>query len=389
MVGVDAVERHIVRKRFGMLGRRPCGVVRVPAIAGWATPPYVAHSVLRARTDAWLAKQAEEAGASLVTSVPVEKLAWEGSPRPRGGPGRGDHDRPRDDPRRRGELRLSLGTRSGRIRGSPARPRSSESRRSSDSPAQIDERFNMATRGGPRRRWVPGSSPRGDGGRVPLHEPRHHLGRAHPEHPIALRPLGEVPGADGGVQAPPGDRLEARGRRARRDRREAHLLRLGQPTRLVLGGRLDGRRGCGRVRLLERGRSPGDELRRAQRARSGRDRALGEGEGRDDPRAPGGVRATPRIERDPSGLPGFREHGPRQVEPPVLHGVSRVRDGAARPDDDRDRGVERARPRHHEGSAQGREALAVGRALRWVLPLGRTSSGAASILPDGPARSPS
>jgi electron transfer flavoprotein-quinone oxidoreductase len=37
------------------------------------------HAVLRARTDAWLTKKAEEAGATVVTGVPVDRLLWEGS----------------------------------------------------------------------------------------------------------------------------------------------------------------------------------------------------------------------------------------------------------------------------------------------------------------------
>jgi electron transfer flavoprotein-quinone oxidoreductase len=72
------VERHIVRKRFGFLTRE-----RALSFAltdpGWRSAPYVAHSVLRARTDAWLARQAEAAGATVVASVPVERLNWEGS----------------------------------------------------------------------------------------------------------------------------------------------------------------------------------------------------------------------------------------------------------------------------------------------------------------------
>jgi electron transfer flavoprotein-quinone oxidoreductase len=39
----------------------------------------VAHSVLRARTDAWLAKKAEDAGATVVPQVPVDRLNWDGS----------------------------------------------------------------------------------------------------------------------------------------------------------------------------------------------------------------------------------------------------------------------------------------------------------------------
>ncbi len=76
------VERHLVRKRFGFL--TPDRAVSFDLDDGaWRQPPYVAHTVLRARTDAWLAKQAEAAGATVVTSVPVERLAWDG-PRVRG-----------------------------------------------------------------------------------------------------------------------------------------------------------------------------------------------------------------------------------------------------------------------------------------------------------------
>ncbi len=71
------VERHIVRKRFGFL-TSDSAVSFDFDDAAWRKEPYVAHSVLRARTDAWLAKKAEEAGATLVTSVPVERLNWEG-----------------------------------------------------------------------------------------------------------------------------------------------------------------------------------------------------------------------------------------------------------------------------------------------------------------------
>ena len=72
------VERHVVRKRFGFLSpdRSVSFAFTDPA---WRSPPYVAHSVLRARTDAWLAKKAEEAGATVVTAVPVDRLHWEGN----------------------------------------------------------------------------------------------------------------------------------------------------------------------------------------------------------------------------------------------------------------------------------------------------------------------
>ncbi|MCI4368144.1 MAG: FAD-dependent oxidoreductase [Thermoplasmata archaeon] len=72
------LERHVVRKRFGFLEKERA-VSFVYSDMSWKSRPYVAHSVLRARTDAWLAKKAEEAGATVVTSVPVERLNWEGS----------------------------------------------------------------------------------------------------------------------------------------------------------------------------------------------------------------------------------------------------------------------------------------------------------------------
>ncbi len=72
------LERHLVRKRFGVLTPERSVSFDFDDV-GWRTPPYVAHSVLRARTDAWLAKQAEAAGATVVPAVPVDRLAWEGT----------------------------------------------------------------------------------------------------------------------------------------------------------------------------------------------------------------------------------------------------------------------------------------------------------------------
>ncbi|MCI4372131.1 MAG: FAD-dependent oxidoreductase [Thermoplasmata archaeon] len=71
------VERHIVRKRFGFL-TSDSAVSFDFDDATWRKEPYVAHSVLRAKTDAWLAQKAEEAGATVVSSVPVDRLNWEG-----------------------------------------------------------------------------------------------------------------------------------------------------------------------------------------------------------------------------------------------------------------------------------------------------------------------
>lgn len=72
------VERHLVRKRFGFL--TPESAISFDFDDGaWRTRPYVAHTVLRAKTDAWLTKKAEEAGATVVTAVPVDRLNWEGT----------------------------------------------------------------------------------------------------------------------------------------------------------------------------------------------------------------------------------------------------------------------------------------------------------------------
>ena len=71
------LERHIVRKRFGLLTADTAASFDLED-GTWRKAPYMAHSVLRSRTDAWLAKKAEEAGATVVASVPVERLNWEG-----------------------------------------------------------------------------------------------------------------------------------------------------------------------------------------------------------------------------------------------------------------------------------------------------------------------
>lgn len=71
------VERHIVRKRFGVLTDHDAVSFDFEDHR-WRTAPYVAHSVLRVRTDAWLAQQAEAAGATVVSGVPVDRLNWQG-----------------------------------------------------------------------------------------------------------------------------------------------------------------------------------------------------------------------------------------------------------------------------------------------------------------------
>jgi electron transfer flavoprotein-quinone oxidoreductase len=72
------VERHLVRKRFGFLTKESAVSFDFEDV-GWRNEPYVAHTVLRARTDAWLAQRAEAAGATVVSSVPVDRLLWEGT----------------------------------------------------------------------------------------------------------------------------------------------------------------------------------------------------------------------------------------------------------------------------------------------------------------------
>jgi electron transfer flavoprotein-quinone oxidoreductase len=72
------LERHLVRKRFGFLTKESAVSFDLEDDS-WRKEPFVAHTVLRARTDAWLAKQAEAAGATVVSSVPVDKLNWEGT----------------------------------------------------------------------------------------------------------------------------------------------------------------------------------------------------------------------------------------------------------------------------------------------------------------------
>lgn len=71
------LERHIVSKKFGFLTKDRALSFEYED-RGWDTPPYNAYSVLRSRTDAWLAKKAEEAGATLISAVPAEKLNLEG-----------------------------------------------------------------------------------------------------------------------------------------------------------------------------------------------------------------------------------------------------------------------------------------------------------------------
>ncbi|HXQ49168.1 MAG TPA: FAD-dependent oxidoreductase [Thermoplasmata archaeon] len=150
------VERHIVRKRFGFL-TTDSAVSFDFDDGAWRKEPYVAHSVLRARTDAWLAKKAEEAGATVVTSVPVDLLNWEGS-RVHGVVQGGETmTAPVTILADGANSRLSLGT--------PIRPNPRLSAESTElgikevyrlDPARIEERFQLGPGEGHAEEWVTG-----------------------------------------------------------------------------------------------------------------------------------------------------------------------------------------------------------------------------------------
>ena len=155
------LERHLVRKRFGFL--TPDSAVSFDFDDGaWRTPPYGAHTVLRARTDAWLTKKAEEAGATVVTSVPVDQLNWEGT-------------------RVHGVIQggetmtapvtiLADGTNSRLALGTPIRPMPRLSGESTElgikevyrlDPQRIEERFSLGPGEGHAEEWVAGLFPPG------------------------------------------------------------------------------------------------------------------------------------------------------------------------------------------------------------------------------------
>ena len=155
------VERHLVRKRFGVLTADRA--VSVDLEDGtWRRPPYTAHTVLRTRTDAWLARQAEAAGATVVASVPVEKLAWEGG-RVTGVVQGGETMRaPVTILADGANSRLSLGT--------PIRPNARLSGEATElgikelyrlDPATIEERFQVGPGEGHAEEWVTGMFPPG------------------------------------------------------------------------------------------------------------------------------------------------------------------------------------------------------------------------------------
>jgi len=155
------LERHVVRKRFGFLTGEGALSFDYEDV-GWRKPPYVGHAVLRARTDPWLARQAEEAGATVVTSVPVERLAWEGT-RVRGVVQGGETmTAPVTIVADGANSRLSLGT--------PIRPQPRLAAEATElgikevyrlDPARIEERFQLGPGEGHAEEWVLGIYPPG------------------------------------------------------------------------------------------------------------------------------------------------------------------------------------------------------------------------------------
>jgi electron transfer flavoprotein-quinone oxidoreductase len=155
------LERHLVRKRFGFL--TPDRALSFDfEDAAWRRPPFVAHSVLRARTDAWLAKKAEEAGATVVASVPVERLAWEGSKVTgvvQGG-----------ETMRAPVTIVADGTNSRLTLGTPIRPRGRLGDEATElgikevyrlDPARLEERFQVGPGEAHAEEWVLGIYPEG------------------------------------------------------------------------------------------------------------------------------------------------------------------------------------------------------------------------------------
>ena len=155
------VERHLVRKRFGLL--TPESALSFDLEEGsWNGAPYAAHTVLRSRTDAWLAKKAEEAGATVVASVPVDRLNWEGS-RVHGIVQAGETmTAPITILADGSNSRLSLGT--------PIRPDPHLSAESTElgikevfrlAPSVIEDRFQVGPNEGHTEEWVAGMFPPG------------------------------------------------------------------------------------------------------------------------------------------------------------------------------------------------------------------------------------
>jgi electron transfer flavoprotein-quinone oxidoreductase len=155
------VERHVVRKRFGFLTAESAVSFDLED-AAWRREPFVGHTVLRARTDAWLTQQAEVAGATVVSSVPVDRLLWEGT-RVRGVVQAGETmTAPVTILADGANSRLSLGT--------PIRPNARLSGEATElgmkevyrlDPAIIQDRFNVGPGEGHAEEWVTGIFPPG------------------------------------------------------------------------------------------------------------------------------------------------------------------------------------------------------------------------------------
>jgi electron transfer flavoprotein-quinone oxidoreductase len=155
------LERHIVRKRFGLLTKDRAASFDFEDVE-WTREPYAAHSVLRARTDAWLTKQAEAAGATVVSAVPVDRLSWEGD-RVHGIQQGGETmTAPITIVADGANSRLTLGT--------PIRPSSRLSGTATElgmkevyrlDPSRIEERFGLGPGEGHAEEWVTGIFPPG------------------------------------------------------------------------------------------------------------------------------------------------------------------------------------------------------------------------------------
>jgi electron transfer flavoprotein-quinone oxidoreductase len=155
------VERHIVRKRFGFLTADRALSFEFDD-GDWRKEPFVAHSVLRARTDAWLAKKAEAAGATVVAAVPVDRLHWEGT-RVRGVVQGGEvMSAPVTIVADGANSRVTLGT--------PIRPNPRLSGEATElgikevyrlDPAVIEDRFQLGPSEGHAEEWVTGIFPPG------------------------------------------------------------------------------------------------------------------------------------------------------------------------------------------------------------------------------------
>src|SRR5579884_327361 len=72
----DIVERSVIEQRMWMLGQESALNSGFRS-QEFARPPYNAFTVLRAKTDPYFAKKAEEAGAFLITETQVTDLIWQ------------------------------------------------------------------------------------------------------------------------------------------------------------------------------------------------------------------------------------------------------------------------------------------------------------------------